>query len=210
MAHPLLKFSLFTYTGDEVDDHETWQRLPADLRDVLRHTNGLVAYRGGFHLRGAVLDPAWHAISTVWDGALSLHRAYSDLRDTDVPFAQDALGDQYLLRDARVVRLWAETGDVEPLHITLAHFLTRVAAVPYQSLHIQPLQRFQDAGGQLRPGQLLRADPPFCLPQDGAVALEAVDAGQRIFSLATLSLNLPVTVTLEGIDLVEVARRRRT
>lgn len=210
MSHPLLRFRLFTYTGDDLDDPDTLARLPPLLAEILGASNGLVAYRGGFHLRGACRAPAWHALATVWDGDQSLHAVYDEVDPDDIPFAQDALGDQYLLRAGRVHRLWSESGDVRPLHIDLGHFLTLVAAVPYQALDIQPFERFIEAGGNLKPGELLRADPPFCLKkEDEEVTLEAVPAGQRLFSLAAHHRSLPLEVARSEYDLVDIARRGR-
>ena len=207
----LLKFRLFTYTGDPVDDHDIFARLPALLGELLKQTNGFVAYRGGLHFRGAVKAPGWHALRTAWEGPRALHRGYDYVEETDVPFAQDALGDQYLLRDDVVMRLWSETGDVESLGIGLGHFMHRVQAVPYQALNIQPFVRFLEDGGVLAPGQLLRADPPFCLlGEDESVSLSAIDAGERLATLAALCRTLQGRpINQSGVDLLEMAARRR-
>jgi hypothetical protein len=207
-----LRFRLFIYTGDAIDDPETFERLPSPLQSILAHTNGLIAYRGGFHLRGAVTAPSWHGIAPMWDGELSLHRSYDAVQPDDIPFAQDGLGDQYLLRDETVHRLWSETGDVVSLGIGFVHFLHRIQAVPYQSLNIQPFQAFLDAGGVLKPGQLLRSDPPFCLrKQEETVSLAAVEVTERLVTLAALSRTLNQReLAPEGVDLLELAIRGRS
>lgn len=42
-----------TFVGPPVDDRDVLDRVPAPLRQLLEDTNGLVAFEGGFHLRGA-------------------------------------------------------------------------------------------------------------------------------------------------------------
>jgi hypothetical protein len=212
----LLRFGLFTFEGDPVDDEETFERLPAPLRDVLMRANGFVAWRGAFHLRGACRTPSWHALATVWDGELSLHRAYPGVEPSDVPFAQDALGDQFLLRRGRVLRLWAEVGDLDDTGYDLMEFLRELQRDPWGLLDIQPLEVFEAEGARLRPGQLLHADPPFCQQEgDEEVALRAVDAEDRLYSLMELArLGPTVTPALAaeigegGVDLLELARLR--
>jgi hypothetical protein len=52
----------------------------------------------------------------------------------DVPFAQDAVGDQWLLRDGRVVRLLAETGDIENHDDDLVGFGAAADRTPIDTL----------------------------------------------------------------------------
>lgn len=210
----LQRFGFFSYEGPEIEDEASYERLPPLLMDVLMRVNGFIAYRGGFHLRGACLTPSWHALHTVWDGDLSLHRAYPGVWPTDVPFAQDALGDQFLLRDGQVLRLWAETGELEDLGRDLAAFLVGLQTDPYELLDVQPLLLFEQEGGKLRPGQLLHADPPFSLQGDdfeGEVKLSAEDAEDRLYSLALLAQETTKLDPLGGdpVDLLTLARVQR-
>lgn len=56
----------------------------------------------------------------------AFHRLYPNIRAADIPFAQDQVGDQFLIRDGAVVRLAAESGDVEPLASSIEDFFQKV------------------------------------------------------------------------------------
>ncbi len=109
-----------SYVGPSLDDVEILPRLPAAYVRFLASRNGFVAFGGGLHVRGAVLDPEWHSIRAALDGPSALHVLFGALTPADIPFAQDALGDQFVLRDGLVYHLhrsvWALSGaDVRPL-----------------------------------------------------------------------------------------------
>ena len=109
-----------------------------------------------------------------------------------MPFAQDSLGDQWLLRDGRVVRLSGETGDIEPLEIGLRDFLAWVDGDPLETLGMHPLLQFQSDGGRLEPGQLINVYPPFCFKESAdGVRMRAVPALEQIDFLANLARQLP-------------------
>jgi hypothetical protein len=170
-----------TYVGPPVDDAEVLAIVPAGLRDLLAQVNGFVAYRGGLHVRGACREPAWHALREVWLGPRALHRRYDALGADDVPFAQDAVGDQWLLRDEEVIRLAAESGEVDALGMSLGGFLLAAQSDPVETLGLHPLLRFQEDGGSLAPGQLLLAHPPFATKEAAAgVRLGAVPAAEAL------------------------------
>jgi len=182
-----MMFENVTFVGPPVDDPALLDDLPTELGDILRQVNGAVAFRGGFHLRGACTAPAWHSLRAAWRGPESVAARYpAAVRAADVPFAQDALGDQFLLRDGTVHRLAAETGDLEALGVSLGAFLERVGANAVEYLALAPLLAFErDTGGRLEPGQLLSAYPPFCTKEAAAgVSLRAVPAGERLAFLA--------------------------
>jgi hypothetical protein len=187
-----VEFPGTTYVGPDPDDSEILERLPGDLRRFLDGANGVVAFDGGLHIRGASTEPHWHSLRHVWTGALALHERYANVRADDIPFAQDAVGDQWLIRDEQVVMLAAETGDVEPLGQTFEEFLQAAAADPVETLGLHPLMQFRSDGGILTPGQLLNVYPPFCTKEaaDG-VSLAAVPALERLDFLAELSRQLP-------------------
>ncbi len=180
------------YVGPPTDDRELLESLPAPVRGLLEDTNGLVAFDGGLHIRGACRAPAWHSLRHVWLGDAAFHARYPDVRPDDIPFAQDAVGDQWLLRDDDVIRLAAETGQVEQLGQTFEEFLAAVDQAPVDTLGLHPLMRFQRDGGALAPGQLLNVYPPFCVAEsrDGA-SLRAIPALQRIDFLAWLATQIP-------------------
>jgi hypothetical protein len=187
-------FQGVTFVGPPVDDHEMFDRLPPDLQRFLEQANGLVAYYGGLHIRGACGEPAWHSLRVAWAGPNALHERYPAVGSEDVPFAQDAVGDQWLLRAGKVVRLLAETGDLEETGMSFAEFLAAAAQTPIDTLGLQPLMQLQTEGGRLEPGQLLNVYPPFCTEEAASgVSLRAVPAGEQLAFLADLAAQLPAT-----------------
>lgn len=146
-----------TFRGAPLDDLELLERLPAELQQLLAIRNGFVAYRGAIHVRGASRAPSWHALRTVYDGsdAAYLHQ----LAPRDVPFGQDALGRQFVLREGIVFRLDPFTGSLDALEIGLTTFLQLLYEQPQRLLPLDELLQFEASGGSLRPGQLLARDP---------------------------------------------------
>lgn len=174
-----------SYRGPQLNDQEIFDRLPEDYRALLAQMNGFIKFGGGLHVRGACLEPDWHSLRQVWTGDYALHRLFPQLQANDIPFAQDALGDQYLLRAEVVHHLRAETGAVESLQCSLFDFLAAAEADPVTYLGLAPLLKFQEQGKQLEPGYLLSAYPPFCTDAAAqGVHLEAVPMWERIAFLA--------------------------
>ena len=186
-----MQFADVTYVGPPVDDLELLDELPAELAAILRRTNGLIAYRGGLHVRGACLAPAWHSLRGAWRGAQRIAARYPGVRATDIPFAEDAVGDQFLLREGAVYRLSGETGEVEGLGVALTEFFALVQRDAIAYLGLQPLIQFEREGCRLEPGQLLSAYPPFCTAEsERGVSLRAVDHAERIGFLADLAAQI--------------------
>jgi hypothetical protein len=176
-----LQLSGVTYRGDPAPADQL-ERLPPDLRKLLSQQNGFIAFFGGLHVRG-VGGPEWHALATVWEGPLSLQSLYPEvIKPGDIPFAEDALGDQYLLRDDKVYRLRAESGVLEALDLGLFPFLAAAEKDPVNLLEMEPLIHYQhQQGGTLDPGQLLLAYPPFCTAEaKQGVSLRPVAAREAI------------------------------
>lgn len=170
-----------TWVGPAVDDHVLLALLPAELQDLLSAVNGFILHDGALHVRGAVLAPEWHSLRAVWQGEESLSRLYPKVRADDLPFAQDCVGDQFLLRDERVLRLEAETGRVEEISPSLFDFLRDASTNPDETLSPQPLEQYQLDGGELEPGQLLHVSPPYCtLESEDGVTLRAIDAQELL------------------------------
>ena len=162
-----------TWKGPKIDDREILRELPEALRELLGWENGFVLHGGALHVRGASTEPEWHSLRTAWHGDEALHKLYSAMQPDDVPFAQDIFGDQFLLRDEVVMRLFAETGEVEKMAEDLDEFIAGVNVDLEGYLNVQP--------GALEPGQLLLAYPPFCFDADGAkVEFSPVPASQVI------------------------------
>ena len=177
-----------TFVGPAIDDPVILKRLPAALRSALEQTNGFVAFSGGFHFRGACSQPDWHALRSAWEGPRSFASLYRYVLETDVPFAENALGDQFLLRDGVVWQLFAETGDLVSMSHDFGAFTRVVLNKPTETLQLEPLLQFAQEGGQLRPGQLLSVYPPFFAQESKArVSLRAIDAISRRVFLAELA-----------------------
>ena len=163
----------------ELDD------LPLELRTLLTVANGFVVFDGGLHVRGVCDKPDWHSLRRVWIGTDALSSLYPKVRSDDIPFAQDFLGDQFLLRDGLVVRLYGETGETKEIGIGLEVFLDSVAEDPEGVLSLNLLRQFQSDGRSLEPGRLLNVYPPLCLHESGqGVSLRPIPALERIRFLA--------------------------
>jgi hypothetical protein len=184
-------FTDITYQGPPIDDDTAFSKLPDVLQGILRQVNGFIASGGGLHIRGACLAPSWHALGSVWHGDAGLHRAYPALLPTDIPFGQDAVGDQFVLRDAGVYRLDSETGELTNLEQGLLDFFSAVVTDPTETLGLQPLHQFRSEGGSLAPGELLSVYPPFCTAEAAAgVTLRAIGAEERLAFLAQFSAQI--------------------
>jgi hypothetical protein len=163
-----------------MDDATLLRVLPAQLADVLRQVNGFILHGGAFHLRGVCSGPFWHSLRAALDGPLAFHHLYPAVQASDIPFGEDCMGDQFLLRDAMVVRLLAETGDIQPAHVDLSEFLKRAETEPLEFLRMHPLLQYERDGGVLAPGQLLAAYPPFFAQEAGeGVTLRAISTEER-------------------------------
>src|ERR1051325_2285272 len=123
-----------TYVGTEITDLEILDKVPEDYQRLLSQTNGFILFDGGLHVRGAVLAPEWHSLRKVWLGGFALHKLFLAIHESDVPFAQDCLGDQFLLRGNVVHKLDAEIGEVEGLGMGLETFLNRAQENPVEFL----------------------------------------------------------------------------
>jgi len=161
-----MEFKGITYVGEEVSDKETLEALPAELKSFYEEINGLVAYQGGLHIRGCVVTPEWHSLAHVWKGEHALWKIFSDLNESDIPFAQDCMGDQFVLRLGTVWLLSMDTGELDDLEIEFYDFLEDAIEDPVEFLALEPLVQFMDLDQTLEPGFILEADPPFSFEAD--------------------------------------------
>src|SRR5206468_454105 len=99
---------------------ETLGNLPDALRALLaeptdegRPFSGFIQFHGGLHTRGACLGPPWHSLGEAWRGETAISRLFPEVGESDVPFAQDYLGNQFLYRNGFVLKLSAELGRLE-------------------------------------------------------------------------------------------------
>ncbi len=176
------------YRGPPIDDNDILTKLPDEYRRLLETINGYVAYSGGFHVRGACTSPAWHSLRAAWCGDDAIHQLFPAVAPEDLPFGQDALGDQFVWRDGFVWKLDAEVGDLKPLMMTLPEFDAAVRTDPDEFLALGPLREFQGQGGDLEPGQLLSVIPPFVFKESAdSVSYRAVPVLDRLRFLSQLA-----------------------
>jgi hypothetical protein len=193
------------FTSPEITDPEILDGIPADLRRYLLQGNGAILFDGGLHIRGAVISPEWHSLRHVWLGDFALHKLFPALDEADIPFAQDCLGDQYLIREGVVHRLEAESGDLENLAVDFDGFLSQATRDPVEYLTLQPLLQFHSEGGELNPGQLLSAYPPFITKESGqGVRLRAISMFDRIGFLADFARQIAGVADGEKVRLTVV------
>ena len=177
-----------TYQGPALETPEKLANLPSDLIEILWQVNGFVAYAGGLHVRGMTDEPEWHSLERYWSGEMALHEIYRDVQPYDAPFGQDFLGNQFLLRDRNVFRLRADTGEVRPLDMDLAHFLEACREDPVEFLGLHLLAEFHQSQGMLEPGQLIHTMPPLCVvDSDAKVSMRAVPADNALSFLANFA-----------------------
>jgi hypothetical protein len=186
-----LELTNVTYQGPPPDDLDILRLLPQVLRNLLAQINGFIQFGGALHIRGASVEPAWHSLRNAWLGELALSKLYPEVSGDDIPFGQDAFGDQFLLRNSVVHRLNGETGDLDSLDESLNAFLHAAQRDPIGYLNLGPLIQFFNEGGTVEPGQLLSVYPPFCTKEAAqGVSLRAVPAAERIAFLADLAAQL--------------------
>jgi hypothetical protein len=174
-----------TYLGPEIDDIEIFDQLPLKLQNLLSKKNGYISFSGGFHLFGSCFAPEWHSIRHHWVGTLALSNLFPYVRPTDIPFAESAIGEQFLLRDDQVHFLLAEKGSVKPLDVDLDQFLKNVKADPVDYLYLYPLLKYLESGKELLPGQLLHTYPPLTMSQNlSEITVSAVPYDQKIHAYA--------------------------
>jgi SMI1/KNR4 family protein SUKH-1 len=184
----LIDPSNVSFKGEKNYDVEIMSMLPSAYRELLQWVNGCILFQGGLHIRGACTNPDWHSRRRAWIGSDALWSRYSTIDSRDVPFAQDFLGDQFLLRRGCVYRLQPETDELFSLAMTWQEFLHAAQRNPVDFLSLNLLMRFQDDGSALQPGQLLSVYPPlFATEAASGVSLRAVSAFDRLGYLANMA-----------------------
>ncbi len=180
-----MNFSEYTFQGAAINDPALLDLLPNNYGYLLTQINGFIKFDGGLHIRGICDDPSWHSLLKIWTGDLALAKLYPAINEQDIPFGQDCVGDQFILREGVVYRLWAETGELDSLGCSFNDFLDNAGNDPVEYLSLQPLLQYQSEGGSLQPGKLLSVYPPFCTKESAnRVSLKAISALERISFLA--------------------------
>jgi len=181
----VIDLSTATFIGPESTDPHILELLPKYHRDLLLAVNGCILFGGGLHIRGICADPDWHSLQRVWSGVDALSLLYPAVRSADVPFAEDFLGNQFLLREDGVHRLEGETGELLDLQTDFQGFLRAAQANPPEYLSLSLLERYESQGNVLQPGQLLNVYPPLATSESAnGVSLRAVPTLECIRFLA--------------------------
>ncbi|MFD3302980.1 hypothetical protein [Aquipseudomonas alcaligenes] len=185
-----MELSNITFAGPAIEESSPLEEvLPMNLLELLRQVNGFIQYGGGLHVRGICSKPEWHSLALAMQGPNALYLSYPELSPTDIPFAQDCMADQFILRDGVVFRLESETGNLECLRLSLSNFLERAQEEPIEFLSMHPLLQYQSENqSYLEPGKVLHAYPPYCTAEaENGVHLAAVPIADAIAYLAQLS-----------------------
>lgn len=186
-----MNFDECTFQGPAIETPTLLDLLPGEYKQLLIKINGFIKFAGGLHIRGICVDPDWHSLLKVWTGDLALAKLYPSIDEQDIPFGQDCIGDQFLLRNGIVHKLWAETGELESLACSLNDFLANADVDPVEYLSLQPLLQYQYEGGSLQPGKLLNVYPPFCTKESAnGVSLRAISALEQISFLASFAAQI--------------------
>ncbi len=196
------------FNDQQLGDPVLLRELPTDLARLLREKNGFVAFGGGLHVRGACRRPSWHSLRAAWRGEQALYKLFPEVQSSDIPFAQDCVGDQYLLRDGEVVQLFAEMGEVEHLELSLAEFFRAAKEDPVEFLCTEPLELFLHSHDQLPAGRLLQVHPPFCCDADERAVrdLPADELLRFHAALAVRLAELPEDATLDIDEILPADR----
>lgn len=185
-----VEFKGIIHLNHDIDDKETFAALPSELKTFYREANGLVAYNGGFQMRGCVNAPEWNSLAAAWTGENAFHKTYKSLKADDVPFAQDCLGDQYIYRAGSVWHLLTETGELDDLELDFDEFLDEVNHDPVEFLALYPLIEYMDAGNELEPGELLSPSLPFTVETEKEIVFEKMANHKRLANLKAYYLSL--------------------
>ena len=120
-----------------------------------------------------------------------MHRLYPSVRRSDVPFAQDCFGDQFLFRDLQIWQLDAETGEVRNLELTMKELFAALATRPVEFLGLQPLVSFQTQGHTLAPDQGLLCWPPLATREaENGLTVQALPKFQQLTFLSDVAQQL--------------------
>jgi hypothetical protein len=140
---------------------------------LLRKNIVKILYSGGLQIRSENADKPLLNVRTFQQGELALSSLYPLVRPGDYPVAQDCFGDQFLIRDNSVIKLMAETGDIEEFNCTWEQFLAWADEDPYDRLDLPE-------NLNLEIGKLLFAYPPFCTKEGANATIKPIDGEELI------------------------------
>lgn len=177
-----MEFKGVIYRGEAPVDEELAARIPGDLREFFQDSNGIIAYNGGLQIRACTQDTHWDSLGLYWTGERALSRVYSNLLSSDIPFGQDCVGDQFILREDNVWLLSTETGDMIDMEASLYEFFENCIEDPVEYLAMEPLVHHLDIEGELKPGMLVHVVPALSLdlPEDTPYHIDSLPIKERL------------------------------
>jgi hypothetical protein len=181
-----MKFTGVIFENKEITDQAIFDELPAEMQAFYSQMNGIVAYEGGFQVRGCVNDPDWFSLRKIWKGDWNLHETYDEVLPTDIPFAQDGFGDQFLLREGLVYKLHAEYGELEKIGVGFIDFMKLVTEHPVEILLLESFKKLYETGTEIKEGELMNVAPPFVFETKDKRSFTAIPVRDRLLFLKSL------------------------
>ena len=175
-----------TYRNDIIDDRETFDGLPNELKMFYSSCNGCIALNGAIQIKGCTRSPKWISLYDIWLGNKSLSATYDDVNKSDIPIAQDAFGDQFLYRNGQIMQLCAETGEIIDLDCDLKTFLNRIRSNSHDYLSLQQIKQLNEMGLTIANGQLFNVFPPFIFDSQTERSYKPISAMEQIEFLKDL------------------------
>lgn len=177
-----MEFKGVIYMNEEPADEGLIERLPEDLAAFYKDINGIIAFNGGLQIRSCDSSDHWNSLERFWQGDDSFAKVYPNVLPSDIPFGQDCVGDQFLLREDRVHLLSAETGEVMDMEVSFDEFLESCAEDPVDYLAMEPLVHYLSLEETLEAGQLVHVTPGLSLdlPEDTAYHIDAMSIEERL------------------------------
>lgn len=143
------------------------QEIPTEYKRYLESGQPLWLYHGNLQIRGLSVEPRWNNLHRYWLGERAFHKAYNSLLETDIPFAQDCFGDQFILRKEIVFKLQCESDDYEKTGLSFSQWLNWIGENPDERLNV-------DTSVAISPGNLLMAFPPFCFKEASSASIKEI------------------------------------
>lgn len=178
-----VEFKGITYINHDLLDREVFDELPPEMKSFYKEVNGVVAYNGGIQFRGCGTGPSWNSLDDAWKGPDAFHKTYDRLNESDIPFAQDCLGDQFIYRAGSIWHLLTETGELDDLELDFDEFVDEIIEDPIEFLALFPLLGFMDEGNELKVGNLLEPSIPFSIETEKDIKIKAVPVMERLSNL---------------------------
>ena len=141
--------------------------LSNQIKKFINSLSDLYMYNGGLQFRNI------ENIIKLMRGQKAFYMHYNEILKTDIPFAQDYFGDQFFLRGNDVIKLYAETGDIEEYELDINSWFAKVEQNPEEVLNI-------DLEWSIEKGKLFLAYPPFCFKESSNAKISKISEDEVI------------------------------